>query len=155
MSQNKKTGLFPGSFDPFTKGHQDVVEQALTLFDEIIIGIGVNETKKYLFDLEKRKQHIASIFAHYPQVSVREYKGLTVDFAKACNAQFLIRGLRDSRDFSYERAIAHMNDQMGQVKSVFLLTKPEFGAINSTIVREIYKNGAKIDDFVTNVHFLV
>lgn len=155
MKQNNKVGIFPGSFDPFTKGHQDIVEQALTLFDEVIIGIGVNETKKYMFDIDKRTAHIASLFNDYPTVKVLAYSGLTVNFAREIGANFIIRGLRDSRDFSYERAIAHMNDQMSQLKSIFLLTKPEFGAINSTIVREIYKNGAKIDDFVTNAHLLV
>ena len=155
MVQHKKIGIFPGSFDPFTKGHQDIVEQALTLFDEVIIGLGVNETKKYMFELDKRAAHIRSLFKDYPNVKVEAYAGLTVNFANEIGANFIIRGLRDSRDFSYERAIAHMNDQMSQLKSIFLLTKPEFGAINSTIVREIYKNGAKIDDFVTNAHLLV
>lgn len=155
MEKNKKIGIFPGSFDPFTKGHQDVVEQALTLFDEVIIGIGVNETKSPMFDLEKRKKHIASLFNENSPVKVVAYSGLTVNFANEIKAGFIIRGLRDSRDFAYERAIAHMNDQMSGLKSIFFLTKPEYGAINSTIVREIYKNGGKIDEFVTNVNLLV
>lgn len=155
MEKNKKIGIFPGSFDPFTKGHQDIVEQALTLFDEVVIGIGVNESKKPMFDLEKRKKHIASLFDSNSPVKVIAYTGLTVNLANEINAGFIIRGLRDSRDFSYERAIAHMNDKMSQIKSIFFLTKPEFGAINSTIVREIHKNGGKIDEFVTNVNLLV
>ena len=155
MAKNKKIGIFPGSFDPFTKGHQDVVEQALTLFDEVIIGIGVNESKKYMFELEKRKKHIESLFESNEAVKVYTYTGLTVEFANEIGAQFIIRGLRDSRDFSYERAIAHMNDQLSEIKSVFFLTKPEYGAINSTIVREIYKNGGVIDRFVTNATILV
>lgn len=149
-----KKGLFPGSFDPFTKGHEDVVRQALLLFDHVVIGIGVNESKKYLFDLDKRMDHISAIFAG-ENVSVEHYSGLTVDYAKTCGAQFLIRGLRDSRDFSYERAIAHTNDQLGGVKSVFLLTRQEYGSINATIVREIYINGGDIKPFVTKSELLV
>lgn len=149
-----KIGVFPGSFDPFTKGHEDVVRQALMLFDKVIIGIGVNESKQYLFDLHKRIQHIEGLFTEH-SVSVESYTGLTIEFAKQKNAAFLIRGLRDSRDFSYERAIAHTNDQMSGIKSVFFLTRQEFGSINATIVREIYKNKGDITLFVTNSDFLV
>jgi pantetheine-phosphate adenylyltransferase len=152
---HSKTGFFPGSFDPFTKGHEDIVRQSLELFDQVIIGMGVNEEKKYLFDEQKRVEHIRSIFESDTRVTVISYSGLTTDKAKQMGAQFLIRGLRDSRDFSYERAIAHMNDQMSGIKSIFFLTRPEFGAINSTIVREIFKNGGKIDAFVTNAQSLV
>lgn len=150
----KRSGLFPGSFDPFTKGHEDVVYQALNLFDHVVIGIGVNESKSYMFDLTKRVQHIQSIFVSLP-VSVEPYQGLTVTFAKEKGAQFLIRGLRDSRDFSYERAIAHTNDQISGIKSVFLLTRQEFGSINATIVREIFKNNGDITSFVTRPELLV
>jgi pantetheine-phosphate adenylyltransferase len=149
-----KIGVFPGSFDPFTKGHEDVVYQALNLFDHVVIGIGVNESKSYMFDLTKRVQHIQSIFVSLP-VSVEPYQGLTVTFAKEKGAQFLIRGLRDSRDFSYERAIAHTNDQISGIKSVFLLTRQEFGSINATIVREIFKNNGDITSFVTRPELLV
>lgn len=149
-----KIGVFPGSFDPFTKGHEDVVHQALQLFDHVIIGIGVNESKTYLFDLDKRIKHIQALFTNKP-VSVEAYTGLTVEFAKEKGAQFLIRGLRDSRDFSYERAIAHTNDQISGIKSVFLLTRQEFGSINATIVREIYKNKGDISSFVTQSTLIV
>jgi pantetheine-phosphate adenylyltransferase len=149
-----KKGLFPGSFDPFTKGHEDVVRQALLLFDHVEIGIGVNESKKYLFDLDKRIAHIKSLFEGQ-NVSVSAYKGLTIEYAKKCGADFLIRGLRDSRDFSYERAIAHTNDQLSGIKSVFLLTRQEYGSINATIVREIYINGGDIQPFVTKSELLV
>ena len=149
-----KIGVFPGSFDPFTKGHEDVVYQALNLFDHVVIGIGVNESKSYMFDLTKRVQHIQNIFVSLP-VSVEPYQGLTVTFAKEKGAQFLIRGLRDSRDFSYERAIAHTNDQISGIKSVFLLTRQEFGSINATIVREIFKNNGDITSFVTRPELLV
>jgi pantetheine-phosphate adenylyltransferase len=149
-----KKGLFPGSFDPFTKGHEDVVRQALLLFNHVEIGIGVNESKKYLFDLEKRIAHIQALFEG-ENVSVKSYQGLTIEYAKACGADFLIRGLRDSRDFSYERAIAHTNDQLSGIKSVFLLTRQEYGSINATIVREIYVNGGDITPFVTKSELLV
>lgn len=149
-----KKGLFPGSFDPFTKGHEDVVRQALQLFDTVEIGIGVNESKKYLFDLDKRIAHIQSLFEN-ENVTITPYKGLTIDFAQSCGAHFLIRGLRDSRDFSYERAIAHTNDQLSGIKSVFLLTRQEYGSINATIVREIFVNGGDIKPFVTKSELLV
>jgi pantetheine-phosphate adenylyltransferase len=153
--RQETTGFFPGSFDPFTKGHEDIVRQSLDLFDRVIIGMGVNEEKRYLFERDSRLAHIRSVFADEPRVKVVAYSGLTTTKAAEMHANFLIRGLRDSRDFSYERAIAHMNDRMSGIKSVFFLTRPEFGAINSTIVREIFKNGGKIDAFVTNAHLLV
>lgn len=149
-----KIGFFPGSFDPFTKGHEDVVHQALNLFDKVVIGIGVNESKVYLFDLDRRIKHIQSIFENKP-VEVIAYQGLTAEFALKINAKFLIRGLRDSRDFSYERAIAHTNDQISGIKSVFFLTRQEFGSINATIVREIFKNHGNIARFVTRPEILV
>ncbi len=149
-----KKGLFPGSFDPFTKGHEDVVRQALLLFDHVEIGIGINESKKYLFNLEKRIAHIQNLFAG-ERVTVSAYNGLTISYAKTCGADFLIRGLRDSRDFSYERAIAHTNDQLSGIKSVFLLTRQEYGSINATIVREIFMNGGDIKPFVTKSELLV
>lgn len=149
-----KKGLFPGSFDPFTKGHEDVVRQALMLFEHVIIGIGVNESKKYLFDLSKRIAHIEALFKN-DNVSVVSYEGLTIEYAKKAGVDFLIRGLRDSRDFSYERAIAHTNDQLSGIKSVFLLTRQEYGSINATIVREIFVNGGDIKPFVTKPELLV
>jgi len=149
-----KKGLFPGSFDPFTKGHEDVVRQALMLFEHVIIGIGVNESKKYLFDLSRRIAHIEALFKN-DNVSVVSYEGLTIDYAKEAGVDFLIRGLRDSRDFSYERAIAHTNDQLSGIKSVFLLTRQEYGSINATIVREIFVNGGDIKPFVTKPELLV
>lgn len=153
--KHDKVGFFPGSFDPFTKGHEDIVRQALDLFDHVIIGMGVNGEKRYLFPEEKRLAHIRSVFTNDSRIEVVAYNGLTTEKAAEMKAGFLIRGLRDSRDFSYERAIAHMNDQLSGIKSIFFLTRPEFGAINSTIVREIFKNGGKIDAFVTNSHLLV
>jgi pantetheine-phosphate adenylyltransferase len=151
----KKIGLFPGSFDPFTKGHEDIVLKSLPLFDEVIIGIGINSTKNYLFDLDKRIQHIESLFKNQPAVSIKTYQKLTVDFCQEIGAQFIIRGLRDSKDFEYEKSIAHMNSALADIETIFLLTDQKYGAINSSIVREIFKNNGSIDLFVTNSSLLV
>jgi pantetheine-phosphate adenylyltransferase len=151
----KKIGLFPGSFDPFTKGHEDIVLKSLPLFDEVIIGIGINSTKNYLFDLDKRIQHIESLFKNQPAVSIKTYQKLTVDFCQDIGAQFIIRGLRDSKDFEYEKSIAHMNSALADIETIFLLTDQKYGAINSSIVREIFKNNGSIDLFVTNSSLLV
>ncbi len=151
----KKIGLFPGSFDPFTKGHEDIVLKSLPLFDEVIIGIGINSTKNYLFDLDKRIQHIESLFKNQPAVSIKTYQKLTVDFCQDIGAQFIIRGLRDSKDFEYEKSIALMNSALSDIETIFLLTDQKYGAINSSIVREIFKNNGSIDLFVTNSSLLV
>ena len=151
----KRVGLFPGSFDPFTKGHEDVVIKALTLFDEVIIAIGVNSKKTYLFDLDKRVKHIEVLMVNYPNVRVMTYQKLTVEFCKEVGANFIVRGLRDSKDFEYEKSIAHMNAEISEIETVFLLTAQKFGAINASIVREIYRNNASIEPFVTNPNLLV
>src|SRR5690554_7133162 len=151
----KKTAVFPGSFDPFTKGHECIIHKVLNLFDEVVIGIGQNTSKKYLFDLESRKQHIESIFKGNEKVKVQEFTGLTVDFCKSIKSDFIVRGLRDSKDFGYERSIAQMNYEISGIESVFFMTVPEYTAINSTIVREIHKSGGNIDLFVTNAEKLV
>lgn len=151
----KKIGLFPGSFDPFTKGHEAIVSKALSVFDDIVIGIGVNSTKQYLFDLDKRINHIQSLFPNDPRISVKPFYGLTVKFCEEVGAQFIIRGLRDSKDFEFENSIAHMNYELSKIDTVFFLTDQKYGAINSTIVREIHKNGGPITAFVTNSHLLV
>lgn len=151
----KKIAVFPGSFDPFTKGHECVVNKAIDLFDSIVIGIGNNSSKKYLFDLETRKKHINAIFEDDPKVTVSEFSGLTVEFCKSIGASYIVRGLRDSKDFGYERSIAQMNYEISGVESVFFMTVPEYTAINSTIVREIYKNGGSMAPFVTKSQLLV
>jgi len=151
----KKTGLFPGSFDPFTKGHEVVVRQALDLFDEVIIGIGVNSSKSYCFQLDQRIRHIESLFTDHPNVRVVSYQMLTVDFAKEIGAGHIIRGLRDSKDFEYERSIAHMNDMLSGIVTVFFLTDQAYSAVNASIVREIYRNQGDISHFVTNAELLV
>ncbi len=151
----KKIGLFPGSFDPFTKGHEVIVRQALDLFDEVIIGIGVNNSKTYCFQLEQRKRHIESLFTEHSKVRVASYQVLTVDFAKEIGASHIIRGLRDSKDFEYERSIAHMNGMLSGIDTVFFLTDQAYSAVNATIVREIYRNHGDISHFVTNAALLV
>lgn len=151
----KRIAVFPGSFDPFTKGHESVVNKSLDLFDEVIIGIGFNTSKKYLFDLSDRKRHIQSLYKGNGKVRIQEYSGLTVDFCKEVGAQYIVRGLRDTKDFEYEKSIAQMNLQISGIESVFFMNAIEFGAINATIVREIYKSGGNIADFVTNLQELV
>lgn len=154
METNRnKIGVFPGSFDPFTKGHEAIIHKAIPLFDEIVIAIGVNQSKNYLFSLEKRIAHIESLFTE-SKVKVLTYSGLTIDFCKQINASYLIRGLRDSKDFGYERSIAHMNFQLHPIETVFFLTNVEYAAINATIVREIFKSGGPIDQFVTHAELL-
>lgn len=151
----KKVTVFPGSFDPFTKGHECIVEKTLRLFDEVIIAIGQNASKNYLFSIESRQKHIKSLFKDEKRVSVEVFNGLTVEFCKSRNTNIIVRGLRDSKDFGYERSIAQMNYEISGIDSVFFMTVPEYTAINSTIVREIYKSGGDIDLFVTNPEKLV
>ncbi|MFN5148634.1 MAG: pantetheine-phosphate adenylyltransferase [Flavobacteriia bacterium] len=150
----KRIGLFPGSFDPFTKGHEAVARKALELFDEIIIAIGTNSSKTYQFELSKRMNHIQSLFEK-DAIRIVTYQKLTVDLCKDIGASHIVRGLRDSKDFEYERSIAQMNNQLSGIETVFFLTDPEYAAINATIVREIYKNNGDISHFVTNNHLLV
>ncbi len=151
----KRVGVFPGSFDPFTKGHECIVEKALELFDEIVIAIGQNTSKNYLFPLEKRQAHIQSLFEGNENVRVEVFTGLTVSFCQSIGAKYIVRGLRDSKDFGYERSIAQMNHEISGIESVFFMTVPEYTAINSTIVREIHKSGGSMELFVTNADKLV
>jgi pantetheine-phosphate adenylyltransferase len=144
-----KKGLFPGSFDPFTKGHEAIVVKAINLFDEIYIGIGINSTKKYLFDTEKRIKHIKELFKSYPNVKVGTYQKLTVDYCKEIDASHIIRGLRNSSDFEYEKTIAHMNNAISGIETVFFLSDEKHSALNSSIIREMYNNKADISPFVT------
>jgi pantetheine-phosphate adenylyltransferase len=151
----KRSGLFPGSFDPFTKGHEAVVLKALAVFDEIIIGVGINSKKQGYFTLESRVEHIRSLFADYPTVKVLTYQKLTVDFCKEIGATHIVRGLRDSKDFEYEKTIAHMNHAISGIETLFFLTSQEHSAINSSIIREMHQNHADITPFVTSPTILV
>ena len=146
-----KIAVFPGSFDPFTKGHEDVVEKSLAAFDKVIIGIGVNESKKYAYDLENRIEHIRSIYSDRSNVEVHSYSGLTTDFCIENNASHIVRGLRNSTDFDYENKIALMNKSLiSSIETICFFTSPEVMAINSSIIRELVKNGANIEKYVTN-----
>lgn len=151
----KKIAVFPGSFDPFTKGHEDIVNRFLPLFDEVIIAIGVNQQKKYMFSLDSRKKHIQSLFENVDAVRVDTFDQLTVDYCKENQAQYLIRGIRNAIDSDYEQAIAQMNAKLADVETVFLMCNPEFAPISSSIVREIKKNNGDISQFVTNAEHLI
>lgn len=145
----KKTAVFPGSFDPFTVGHEAIVKRALSVFDNIIIAVGANALKKSFYSVETRKRMISAVFKEEPRVSVDHYEGLTVDFCKRHDAGFILRGLRTSADFEFERAIAQINSAMApELESVFILTAPEHTPINSTIVRDIIRSGGDASMFV-------
>ena len=135
-----KTAIFPGSFDPITLGHQDIIEKSLNLFDSVIIGIGKNNEKKYMFSAEKRKQFVEKTFKSNDNIEVKIYDGLTVDFCKKNNADFIIRGLRNVSDFEFEKTIALTNRKLTGIETVFLLTSAKNSYISSGIVRELIKN---------------
>ncbi len=149
---NKRIAIFPGSFDPMTIGHVDIVHRALPLFDKIIISIGVNSQKKYLFPIEKRIHWIEKIFEKEKSVTVDSYSGLTVDFCKKVEAGYILRGLRSPADFEYEKAIGQMNRLMKpEIESVFFLSQPQYTPISSTIVRDIIINGGDASQFVPEI----
>ena len=135
-----KRALFPGSFDPITLRHYDIIKRALDLFDEIVVAIGVNGDKNYMFTVEQRKEFIEKAFADEPKVKVTTYQGLTVDFCKEIDAQFILRGLRNPADFEFEKAIAHTNRKLSQIETVFLLTAARTSFISSSIVRDVIRN---------------
>ncbi len=135
-----KRALFPGSFDPITLGHYDIITRALDLFDEIVVAIGVNGDKNYMFTVEQRKEFIEKAFADEPKVKVTTYQGLTVDFCKEIDAQFILRGLRNPADFEFEKAIAHTNRTLSKIETVFLLTAARTSFISSSIVRDVIRN---------------
>jgi len=144
-----RIALFPGSFDPITVGHVDIVVRSLDLFDKIVVGVGNNSSKQYMFPLSDRLDWIRSVFAEYMQVEVRSYTGLTIDFCKEMNARFILRGLRGAPDFEYEKSIAQMNHYMNrQIETVFMLSSPQFAPVSSTIVRDIIRNGGDASPFV-------
>lgn len=145
----EKIAIFPGSFDPFTIGHESIVKRAIPLFDKIIIAIGYNSAKSGFYPLEKRKQWIESIFKDEKSVSVDTYEGLTADYCKKVNAHYILRGLRTAADFEYERAIAQMNKMLNHhIETVFMLTMPEHSPVSSTIVREVIRHGGDASQFV-------
>ena len=135
-----KKAVFPGSFDPITLGHVDLIYRGLEIFDEIIIAIGVNADKKQLFPLEDKIQQINNTFRNEPRIKVASYKGLTIDFCKSVNSKYILRGLRNSSDFNYEQSIAQTNSSLSSIESVFLISSPQLAHISSTIVRDIIRN---------------
>ncbi|WP_420321867.1 pantetheine-phosphate adenylyltransferase [Flagellimonas sp.] len=136
-----RRAIFPGSFDPLTLGHYDIITRGITLFDELLIAIGINADKKYMFSLEERTQFIEQAFKDEPKIKVVTYEGLTVDFCKKVNADFILRGLRNPADFEFEKAIAHTNRKLSEIETVFLLTSSGKSYISSSIVRDVIRNG--------------
>lgn len=144
-----KIALFPGSFDPITIAHVDILKRALPLFDKIVVGIGLNSSKQSFLSAEKREEIVKTVFADTKNVEVRLYEGLTVDFCKKINANYMVRGIRSVGDFEYERAIAQINQtMMPEMETIFILSKPEYSAISSTIVRDILRNNGDVSKFL-------
>lgn len=144
-----KTALFPGSFDPITIAHVDILTRALPLFDKIVVGIGVNSSKQGFLSIEKREAIVRSVFAAHQNIEVQLYEGLTIDFCKKINAQYMVRGVRSVADFEYEKAIAQINQtMMPEVETIILLSKPEYSAISSTIVRDILRYHGDVSNFL-------
>lgn len=143
-----RKAIFPGSFDPITLGHLDIINRGLPLFDEIVIAIGINSDKKYMFSLEQRVKFIKETFKNEPSISVTTYSGLTTDYCKEINADFILRGLRNPADFEFEKAIAQTNRKLSGIDTVFLLTSADTSFISSSIVRDVYRNGGDIHGLV-------
>jgi pantetheine-phosphate adenylyltransferase len=145
----KRIAVFPGSFDPITRGHESIIRRAVPLFDEIIVAIGINVEKSAYFTVEDRLNWINQVFANQPKVSVKSYSGLTVDFCKQVNASYILRGLRTSADFEFERSVGQVNLKLNpDIESVFLLTLPEFASLTSSIVREVHRYGGDVSQFI-------
>jgi pantetheine-phosphate adenylyltransferase len=144
-----KIAVFPGSFDPITVGHVDLVKRAMPLFDQIIVAVGVNTIKKYLFPLDQRLEWLHQVFAAYPNVKVDHFENLTAHYCQRIGARYLLRGLRNASDFDYEKTISQLNHIVGDgIETVFLISQPEFSHISSTIVREIIVGGADASPFI-------
>jgi len=146
-----RIAIFPGSFDPITKGHEDIVRRAIPLFNEIIVAIGINSSKNYMYSLEQRLQWIKATFSDCDSIKVIQYEGLTIDVCKKHQVKFILRGLRNSNDYEYEKSIAMMNQAMAKdIETVYLNTQPESAAISSTIVRDIIKNQGNAQPFLAS-----
>ncbi len=145
----EKVCIFPGTFDPITKGHVDIIKRSISLFDKMIIAIGVNANKQPMFTIEQRTQWIKDIFKDYPTVEVTSYTGLTINYCKEVGAQYMMRGIRYIADFEYEKAIADMNRMLApEVETIFLTCLPEYSTISSTIVRDVIRNGGDVSQLV-------
>lgn len=147
-SGGKKIAVFPGSFDPFTIGHASIVTRGLPLFDEIVIGVGINESKRSLFSHEERVQAICEHYRNEPKVRVVSYNDLTIDLARREGAKFILRGLRSVKDFEYERDIANMNHRLSGIETILLFTEPQFSSISSSVVRELIAFGKDVTEFL-------
>ncbi len=143
-----KRALFPGTFDPFTRGHYSVVKRALNIVDEVVIAIGVNDSKSTYFTLEQRLTMLQSFFSNTPQVKIASYGGLTVDFAQQMEARYIVRGIRTVTDFEYEKTIADVNRKLSGVETIVLFTEPELTHVSSTIVRELLRYGRDVSDML-------
>ncbi|HYK75551.1 MAG TPA: pantetheine-phosphate adenylyltransferase [Daejeonella sp.] len=144
-----KIALFPGSFDPVTKAHVDILKRSISLFDKVFIGVGLNSSKPSFLDAETRKKMLQAVFANEPKIEVETYQGLTVDFCKTIHAKYMIRGIRTVSDFEYEKAIAQMNHALvPEIESIFIVSKPGYSSISSTIVRDILRNQGDVSQFV-------
>lgn len=149
-----KIALFPGSFDPVTKAHVDILKRSLPLFDKVIIGIGLNSTKAPYLGIDIRKAMLRAVFANEPKVEVQTYEGLTVEFCRKINATYMIRGIRTVSDFEYEKAIAQMNHALvPEIESIFIVSKPGYSSISSTIVRDIMRNKGDVRQFIPQEAF--
>ncbi|MBT8297899.1 MAG: pantetheine-phosphate adenylyltransferase [Maribacter sp.] len=143
-----RRAIFPGSFDPLTLGHHDIIMRGITLFDELIIAVGINADKKYMFTLEERLEFITRAFTNEPKVKVLTYEGLTIDFCEKVGADFILRGLRNPADFEFEKAIAHTNRKLSEIETVFLLTSSGKSFISSSIVRDVIRYGGDCSSLV-------
>jgi pantetheine-phosphate adenylyltransferase len=144
-----KIAIFPGSFAPFSVGHQSIVEKALPLFDKIVIAIGINSEKNQYFSIEERLEWITDVYGKNPKIEVKRYEGLTVDFCKKEKANYILRGLRDSHDFKFEKNIAQMNKELNtSIETIFIITPPELSHISSSLIRDIIQNGGDAQQFV-------
>lgn len=144
-----KIALFPGSFDPVTIAHVDIIERSVSLFDKIIIGVGANSNKTPMFGVETRVKILENVFSHNPRIEVQAYEGLTIDFCNKVGALYMIRGIRTVSDFEYEKAIAQMNHELDpRIESIFILSNPGYSSISSTIVRDILRHRGDISKFV-------
>ena len=135
-----RRALFPGSFDPITNGHYDIIKRGIKLFDEVVVAIGVNSSKKYMFSLQERMAFIKEAFKDEPKVKVTNYEGLTVNYCQELGVDFILRGLRNPADFEFEKAIAHTNRKLSKIETVFLLTASKTSFISSSIVRDVIRN---------------
>ena len=144
----ERIGIFVGSFDPFTIGHDSIVRRALPLFDRLVIGVGVNEKKRYMLTAEQRVEAIRGLYDGEEKISVEQYSDLTVDFAQRHGAQFIVKGVRSVKDFEYERDIAVMNKALSGVETVLLFTDPQYSAVSSSVVRELLAFGKDVSEFL-------